>query len=104
MFSPENFFLPKKTFSHKNHATSSQRKSSNLLTQNIARIAKRCPENISSIVKCVKLLFPKVLKKYLFTVAIAVTVVRQIMQPLHKKITQPYSFLFLFSKLLEKAI
>ena len=28
---------------------------------NIARIAKRCPENITSVVKCVKLLFPKVL-------------------------------------------
>ena len=27
--------------------------------KNIARIAKRCPENITSVVKCVKLLFPK---------------------------------------------
>ena len=29
----------------------------------IARIAKRCPENITSDVKCVKLLFPKVRRK-----------------------------------------
>ena len=32
--------------------------------KNIARIAKRCPENITSVVKCVKLLLAKVLKKY----------------------------------------
>ena len=31
--------------------------------KNIARIAKRCPENITSVVKCVDLLFPKELKK-----------------------------------------
>ena len=30
---------------------------------NIVRIAKRCPENITSVVKYVKLLFPKVLRK-----------------------------------------
>ena len=29
--------------------------------KNIARIAKRCPENITLVVKCVKFLFPKVL-------------------------------------------
>ena len=32
--------------------------------KNIARIAKRCPENIASVVKCVKLFLPKVLRKY----------------------------------------
>ena len=32
--------------------------------ENIARIAKRCPENIASVVKCVKLFLPKVLRKY----------------------------------------
>ena len=50
------------------------------------RIAKRC--HLTSIVKCVKLLFQKVLKKFVFTVVIAVavwTLVRQITQPLHKK-------------------
>ena len=31
--------------------------------KNIARIAKRCPENITSVVKCVKLLFTKKLRK-----------------------------------------
>ena len=31
--------------------------------KNIARMATRCPENISSVVKYVKLLFPKVLRK-----------------------------------------
>ena len=30
--------------------------------ENIARIAKRCPEKITSLVKCVKLLFPKILR------------------------------------------
>ena len=33
-------------------------------TKNIARIAKRCPEDIASVVKCVKLFLPKVLRKY----------------------------------------
>ena len=33
--------------------------------KNITRIAKSCPENITSVVKCVKLLFPKVLRKFL---------------------------------------
>ena len=33
---------------------------------NIARIAKRCPENIILVVKCVELLFPKVLRMFLF--------------------------------------
>ena len=70
MFSPENI---KKNFFHtKNHAISSHKKSRNLFTQkiteplhtnNIARIAKRCPENITSVVK---LLFQKVQKKYNF--------------------------------------
>ena len=32
--------------------------------KNIARIAKRCPEDIASVVKCVKLFLPKVLRKY----------------------------------------
>ena len=32
--------------------------------ENIARIAKRCPENIASVVKCVQLFSPKVLRKY----------------------------------------
>ena len=36
------------------------------LNKNIARIAKRCPENITSIVKCVKFLFPKVVWKLNF--------------------------------------
>ena len=31
--------------------------------KNIARIAKRCPENIASVVKFVKLFLPKVLRK-----------------------------------------
>ena len=33
------------------------------INKNIARIPRRCPENITSVVKCVKLLFPKVLRK-----------------------------------------
>ena len=37
--------------------------SSKYSTKNIARIAKRCPENITLFVKCFKLLFPKVLRK-----------------------------------------
>ena len=32
--------------------------------KNIARIAKRCPEDIASVVKCVKFFLPKVLRKY----------------------------------------
>ena len=32
--------------------------------KNIARIAKRWPEDIASVVKCVKLFLPKVLRKY----------------------------------------
>ena len=40
--------------------------SSNSSDQNIARIAKRCPENITSVIKCVKLLFPKILWKFFF--------------------------------------
>ena len=39
------------------------RKVSPLLKKNIARIAKRCPKNITSVEKCVKLLCPKVLRK-----------------------------------------
>ena len=35
------------------------------LIVNIARIAKRCPENITLVVKCVKFLFPKVQTKFL---------------------------------------
>ena len=31
--------------------------------ENIARIAKRCPEKITLAVKCVKLLFPKILRE-----------------------------------------
>ena len=31
--------------------------------KNIARIAKRCPEKITSVVKCVKLLFSKILRE-----------------------------------------
>ena len=33
--------------------------------KNITRIAKRCPENITSVVKCLKFLFPKVLLFFL---------------------------------------
>ena len=33
------------------------------LLKTIARIAKHYPENITSVVKCVKLLFPKKTKK-----------------------------------------
>ena len=33
---------------------------------NIARIVKHCPQNITSVVKCVKLFFPKVLRKKTF--------------------------------------
>ena len=47
----------------RNHST---KKACNLSTKNIARIAKRCPENITLVVKCVKLLFPKVLRKFYF--------------------------------------
>ena len=50
-----------------NHATFQQQK--NLATSppnNIARTAKRCPENITLVVKCLKLLFPKVLSKFIF--------------------------------------
>ena len=44
------------TFHTKNHVSCQQ--------QNIARIVKRCPENITWFVKCVKLLCPKVLTKW----------------------------------------
>ena len=80
---------------------------------NIARIAKRCPENISLVVKCLKLLFLKVLRKYTFfsffivvTAVTVGTVVRKIMQPHHKKKSgNLYFFLyFFFSVLLERAI
>ena len=40
-----------------------------MVKENIARIAKRCPENITSFVKCVKLTFPKVLRKFFKKVA-----------------------------------
>ena len=39
-------------------------KCSQITKKNIARIAKRCPEDIASVVICVKLFFPKVLRKY----------------------------------------
>ena len=63
------------TSPHTNHATfphtkscnlSTTTKSRNLSIRNIARITKRCPENITLGVKCVKLLFTKVLRKYIF--------------------------------------
>ena len=38
------------------------------LHKKIARIAKRCPENITSVVKCVKLLFPKVLRIFFYSI------------------------------------
>ena len=41
----------------------SKRFATRLTLKNIARIAKHCPENITSVVKCVKLHFPKVLRK-----------------------------------------
>ena len=56
----------------KSHATSLNIKKSRNLSihkimatsqQSIARIAKRCPENITSFIKCVKLLFLKVQRK-----------------------------------------
>ena len=60
----------------------------------MAIIAKRCPENITLVVKY---LFPKVLKNtfFFFTVVTAMAVweeVRKIMQPLHKKIMQPLNY------------
>ena len=61
------------------------------MIKSIARIAKRCPENITSVDKCVKLLFPKVLRKKekkikmkrvtVVTAVTVVTVVRKIKQP-----------------------
>ena len=87
-----------------NHATSQQNKNqATCPLKNIARIAKRCPENITLVVKCVKLHFPKVLRKltYLFlfftvvTAVTVVTVVRTIMQPLHTK-SHNLSFFFYF--------
>ena len=56
----------------KNQETSTHTKSCDLNKKikqplhkkNIARIEKRCPENITSVVKCTKLLFPKVLTKF----------------------------------------
>ena len=59
-----------------------------IINQNIARIAKRWPENITLVVKFVKLLFPKVLKvnkNTLVTAVTVVTVITKIMQPLRKK-------------------
>ena len=41
------------------HATFKLYKNYVTYQQNIARIAKRCPENITTVVKCVKLLFPE---------------------------------------------
>ena len=71
-------------------------------SKNIARIAKRCPENITSVVKCVKLLLPKVLSKYLkkkkntvVTAVTEVTIVRKITQPLKESI---FYFLSTFEK------
>ena len=43
-----------------------QNKTCNLSTKNIARIAKRCPENITTVVRCVKLIFQKVLSQWFF--------------------------------------
>ena len=66
--------------------------------ENIARISKRCPETIALVVKCVKLLIPKVLKKFFLTSVTAVTVwtaVRKIMQPFHKKNQATSKFFFL---------
>ena len=58
--------------SEKNHATSQNTKVTQPLhtqnhaatQQNLAKIAKRCPENMTSVVKCFKFLFPKVLRKF----------------------------------------
>ena len=52
LFSRENFFFTKKPLHKIDHATSSHKKSRNLST-----------EKIISVVKCVKLLFSKVLGK-----------------------------------------
>ena len=72
-----------------NHATSQK---------NIARIAKCCPENITLITKCVKLIFPKVLRKFLFYSSYSSdrmdNIEKKIMQPLHKKIMQLLSIIF----------
>ena len=51
------------------------------LSVNIARIAKRCPGNITSIVKCVKLLFPKLLRT--LTLFVFFTVVTAVPLKLH---------------------
>ena len=52
----------RKLSQQKSHATSPQ-KILKPLHKNIARIAKCCPENITSVVKCVKFHFPKKLRK-----------------------------------------
>ena len=52
------------TTSHSWLVTHSYGRTRSYLNQNIARIAKRCPENITSVVKCVKLFLPNVLRKY----------------------------------------
>ena len=48
----------------KNCAPIQQQKITQPLHKNIAIIAKRCRENTTFVVKFVKLLFPKVLKKF----------------------------------------
>ena len=91
LFSPENFLFTKKKHLHtkirqplhkENEATSSHKKNTESLNQKITqplhekknhttsrkntkRITKRCPENITLVLKCVKLLFPKLLRKFL---------------------------------------
>ena len=61
LVSPENFF----------HTTSPPKKIMDPLHKNIVRIAKRCPENITLVVKCVQSFFPKVLRQLTFLAALS---------------------------------
>ena len=100
MFTRKLYFSLKKTFSHQ--------KSRNLFThkitqppKNIARIAKHCPENITSVVKCVKLLFPKYFferSRNFFTTLSTVTAVTTVTFHFYFFFTFKKNFLSIFGK------
>ena len=74
-------------------------------SKNIGRTAKRCPENVRSVVKCVKLLFPKVLRKFQkHTVVTAATVVIIVRKVVQSQFFLLLFFVFFFLALLERGI
>ena len=83
------------------HLSTIKKKTRNLSTKKIARIAKRCPENITVVVKCQKLLFPKVLIFFYSrdsSDSMDSSENNHATSPHTKKNKQPPKFLFLFKK------